>query len=371
MLPLSGIKVLDFSTLLPGPLATLIMAGAGAEVTKVERPGSGDEMRSYEPKLGESSVNFALLNRGKRSVALDLKDPAQREQLDALVDECDVLVEQFRPGVMARLGLDYESVAARNPGVVYCSISGYGQSGPRAQQAAHDLNYVADSGMLNLVQGADGAPVLPPALLADIGGGSYPAVINVALALFARERSGKGTHLDIAMSDNVYPFLYWALGNAATGTWPRSGEELVTGGSPRYQVYRTADGRHLAAAPLEDRFWTRFCELIELPKPLRDADADPQQAIAAVAERIAAQPAAHWRQLFAAEDVCCTIVAGLPEALADEHVASRGLFDDSVGDGDQQIPALPLPLAATLRDQRGHSTYPALGEGNSTLLGGN
>jgi alpha-methylacyl-CoA racemase len=370
MPPLTGISVLDFSTLLPGPLATLIMAGAGAEVTKVERVGSGDEMRSYEPKLGESSVNFALLNRGKRSVALNLKDPGDRERLDNLVDECDVLVEQFRPGVMARLGLDYESVAARNPGVVYCSISGYGQSGPRAQQAAHDLNYVADSGMLNLVQGADGAPVLPPALLADIGGGSYPAVINVALALFERERSGKGTHLDIEMSDNVYPFLYWALGNAATGAWPRSGEELVTGGSPRYQLYRTADGRHLAAAPLEDRFWARFCELIELPKPLRDAAANPDEAIAAVAERIAAQPAAHWQRLFAAEDVCCTIVAGLPEALADEHVAARGLFADTVGDGDRQIPALPLPLAETLRDQRGHSNYPALGEGNSTLLRG-
>ncbi|HEX5608888.1 MAG TPA: CaiB/BaiF CoA-transferase family protein [Solirubrobacterales bacterium] len=371
MSPLSGIRVLDFSTLLPGPLATLILAAAGADVTKVERPGSGDEMRSYEPKLGESSVNFALLNRGKRSVALDLKDPAERARLDAMVDECDVIVEQFRPGVMERLGLDYATVAARNPGVVYCSISGYGQSGPRAQQAAHDLNYVADSGMLSLVAGADGAPVLPPALLADIAGGSYPAVMNVALALFERERTGKGTHLDIAMSDNVYPFLYWALGNAATGAWPRSGEELVTGGTPRYQLYRTLDGRHLAAAPLEDRFWARFCELIELPKPMRDADADPEAAVAAVAERIAAQPAAHWQQLFATEDVCCTIVAGLPEALADEHVAARGLLDDSVGDGERQIPALPLPLAATLRGQRGHTTYPALGEGNSTLLGGN
>jgi alpha-methylacyl-CoA racemase len=371
MTPLSGISVLDFSTLLPGPLATLLMAEAGAEVTKVERVGGGDEMRSYEPKFGAASVNFALLNRGKRSITVDLKDPAQRVRLDALVDRCDVLVEQFRPGVMERLGLGYEQVAARNPRVVYCSISGYGQSGPLAQRAAHDLNYIADSGMLSLVAGADGAPVLPAALLADIAGGSYPAMINVSLALLERERSGTGTHLDISMSDNIFTFLYWALGNGATGAWPRPGEELVTGGSPRYHLYRTADGRHLAAAPIEDHFWTRFCEMIDLPEPLRDADADPRAAIEAVAALIVAQTAAHWQSLFANEDVCCTIVRELPEALDDEHIAARGIFSRTVGDGGEgRIPALPLPLAGALRNEHLHRGYPALGESNESLLGG-
>jgi len=151
VLPLADIEVLDFSTLLPGPLATLILAEAGANVTKVERPGRGDEMRSYVPRFGDASVNFALLNRGKQSLEIDLKDPDAHARLRPRLERADVLVEQFRPGVMDRLGLGYEAVSAINPGIVYCSLTGYGQVGPRAGTAAHDLNYVADTGLLDLV----------------------------------------------------------------------------------------------------------------------------------------------------------------------------------------------------------------------------
>lgn len=189
--PLEGVKVLDFSTLLPGPVCTLILAEAGAEVIKIERPGAGDEMRTYVPRSGADSVNFALLNRGKQSIAIDLKDPDQRERLMPLIREADVVVEQFRPGVMDRLGLGYEALAQINPGIIYCAITGYGQSGPRSLVAAHDLNYVSESGMLSLTAGADGAPVLPPALIADIAGGAYPAVINILMALRERDRSGR------------------------------------------------------------------------------------------------------------------------------------------------------------------------------------
>ena len=154
MRPLEGMLVLDFSTLLPGPMATLLLAEAGAEVVKVEKPGRGDEMRSYEPKWGQSSVNFAMLNRGKKSISVDLKDKAQLAKLKPMVERADVIVEQFRPGTMARLGLDYESVAIVNPRVVYCSITGYGQEGPKRDVAAHDLNYIADSGLLALSMGS-------------------------------------------------------------------------------------------------------------------------------------------------------------------------------------------------------------------------
>ncbi|MGH7090719.1 MAG: CoA transferase, partial [Stellaceae bacterium] len=156
MRPLEHLLVLDFSTLLPGPLATLLLAEAGAQVIKIERPGTGDEMRGYAPKFGDSSVNFALLNRGKRSVAIDLKAPDALHRLEPLLRRADILVEQFRPGVMARLGLDYERVRALNPRLVYCSITGYGASGPRAGDAGHDLNYLAETGMLMLAAGADG-----------------------------------------------------------------------------------------------------------------------------------------------------------------------------------------------------------------------
>src|SRR5262245_1953715 len=176
--PLAGIRVLDFSTLLPGPLATLLLAESGAEVIKIERPGRGDEMRSYVPKFGADSVNFAMLNRGKRSIAIDLKAPDAIPRMRPLLESADVVVEQFRPGVMDRLGLGYEALKAINPRIIYCAITGWGQTGPKADIAAHDLNYVAESGMLALAAGADGAPVVPSALVADIAGGTYPAVIN-------------------------------------------------------------------------------------------------------------------------------------------------------------------------------------------------
>jgi alpha-methylacyl-CoA racemase len=205
MQPLAGIKVIDFSTLLPGPLASLILAEAGAAVVKVERQGDGDELRGYEPRFGAASVGFALLNRGKRSVALDLKANGARERLLPLLRAADVLIEQFRPGVMDRLGLGYAALATINPRLIYCSITGYGQQGPKAQMAGHDLNYLAETGLLHFAAGADGAPVVPPTLIADIAGGSYPAVLNILLALRARDASGRGCHLDIAMTDHLFP----------------------------------------------------------------------------------------------------------------------------------------------------------------------
>lgn len=368
MRPLEGIRVLDFSTLLPGPLATLVLAEAGAEVVKVERPGRGDEMRRYEPKLGESSVNFALLNRGKRSVAIDLKASGAVERLRPLLESADVLVEQFRPGVMDRLGLGYEAVAAVQPRIVYCSITGYGQWGPRSAVAAHDLNYVAETGLLALGAGPDGAPALPPALVADIGGGTYPALLNILLALRERDRTGRGCRLDVSMCDNLFTFMYWALGNGlAAGRWPRPGGELVTGGSPRYQVYRTADDRFVAAAPIEDAFWRRFCELVELPAEWRDDARDPEGTRRAVAERIRSAPAERWRQRFEGEDVCCSVVQTLQEAVADPHFREREVFRGRVGGGGAEIAALPVPLAPAFRGGPPSAGYPALGADDDLL----
>ena len=365
--PLAGIKVLDFSTLLPGPLASLLLAEAGAEVIKVERPGRGDEMRGYEPKLGDDSVNFALLNRGKRSIAVDLKDPAARARLMPLIAEADVLIEQFRPGVMDRLGLGYDALQAINARLIYCSISGYGQSGPKAHVAGHDLNYIAETGLLHLAADDGGAPVVPPALIADIGGGTYPAVINILLALQQRARTGQGCRLDIAMCDHLFPLMYWALGNGfAAGRWPRPGGELVTGGSPRYRIYRTADDRFLAAAPLEQRFWERFCALIGLDARYRDDARDCGATIARVAEIIRAKDAAHWQEVFHGEDVCCAIVASLEEALEDPHFKARGLFDWRLTAAGQTIPALPVPVAPAFRSAEDRG-YPRLGEDNGLL----
>jgi alpha-methylacyl-CoA racemase len=369
MAPLDGIRVLDFSTLLPGPMATLLLSEAGAEVIKIERPGTGDEMRHYAPAFGDDSVNFALLNRGKRSLALDLKDEAARDELMPLIESADVLVEQFRPGVMDRLGLGYEELERGNRGLIYCSITGYGQSGPKAGIAAHDLNYIAETGLLGLSAGADGAPVVPPALIADIAAGSWPAVINVMMALRERDRTGHGRHLDISMTDNLFPFMYWGLGSLALDHDPPTpGGELVTGGSPRYAIYRTKDGRYLAAAPLEERFWRRFTELICLAEPLCDDAVDPAATRAAVAAVIECHDAGHWREKFASEDVCCSIVLSLAEALAEPHFRARALLEGELtGPDGRTIPALPVPLDKGLR-RAGATGWPALGEADPTTL---
>lgn len=365
MRPLEGVRVLDFSTLLPGPMATLILAEAGAEVIKIERPGRGDEMRSYTPKFGDDSVNFALLNRGKRSIAIDLKEADVVDRLRGLIESADIVVEQFRPGVMDRLGLGYEALSTINPKLIYCAITGYGQTGPKADVAAHDLNYVAEAGMLGLSAGSDGAPVLPPALIADIAGGTYPAVVNILLALRQRDRTGEGCKLDIAMADNLFTFLYWAIGNGqAAGQWPVPGGELVTGGSPRYQVYRTGDGRFVAAGPLEDKFWLNFLEAIEAPPELRDDSKDPAGVRDKIAAIIGSMPAAHWRERFAGKDVCSVIVASMQEAMQDEHFHARGLFARELETRGRRISALPVPVDGSFRSTVTRDSYPTLGEAN-------
>jgi crotonobetainyl-CoA:carnitine CoA-transferase CaiB-like acyl-CoA transferase len=371
MRPLEGLRVLDFSTLLPGPMATLVLAEAGAEVIKIERPGRGDEMRSYVPKFGDDSVNFALLNRGKRSLAIDLKQANVVETLRPLIESADIVVEQFRPGVMDRLGLGYEALGAINPKIIYCAITGYGQHGPAANVAAHDLNYVAESGMLGLTSGSDGSPVLPPALIADIAGGTYPALVNILLALRQRDRTGKGCKLDIAMADNLFTFMYWAIGNGQVGNWPAPGGELVTGGTPRYQIYRTGDGKFLAAAPLEQKFWENFIEAIGAPRALLDDSGAPDAVKAKLQEIIGSQPAQHWSSVLEGKDVCCTIVASVQEAMQNPHFQSRGLFSRELADGDAKIVALPVPVSEQFRSPENSDGYPALGEANREFGIGN
>lgn len=350
MSPLKDILVVDFSTLLPGPMATLIMADAGASIVKIERPGTGDDMRGYEPLVDGVGVNFSMLNRGKSSLALNLKDPTALETLRPLLKKADVVIEQFRPGVMSRLGFGYDDICKINPDIVYCSITGWGQTGEKASEAGHDLNYMAETGILGLSIGADGAPILPPILAADIAGGAYPAVLNILLALRARDRSGQGCWIDISMGENLFPFLYWALGNAnAIGRWPVPGGETVTGGTPRYQIYRTRDGRHLAAAPLEDKFWATFTSIVGLDPEFADDARDPQATRQAVATLIAARDAQDWLEAFRGKDVCCSIVLTLDEALAEPHWASRETFKRPLDLADKTIPALPSIVSAALR----------------------
>ena len=368
--PLAGLRVLDLSWVLSGPFCTMTLCDLGADVVKCERPPFGDVARTTGPLVDGESGYFFSVNRGKRSIAIDLKSPGAVAQLTPLLRSADVVVEQFRPGVMDRLGLGYDALKQINSRLIYCAITGYGQHGPRAEVAAHDLNYAADAGMLALAAGADGAPVLPAALLADIGGGSYPAVINILFALRQRDRTGEGCKLDIAMGDNLFTFMYWALGNGlAAGAWPRPGSELVTGGSPRYNIYRTRDDKFIAAAPLEQKFWENFCEAIQLPASLREDAKDARATHQAVADVIRQKTAAQWQECFSGKDVCCCVMVTVKEALADPHFTARGVFAHKLAADGRSIAALPVPVANVFRSHEAASGYPALGEANEMLNG--
>ena len=369
--PLFGIKVLDFTTLLPGPMAGLMLAEAGANVLKVERPGFGEEMRHYEPKWGRDAAGFAMLNAGKKSLAIDLKDRRQLEMLIPLIREADVVIEQFRPGVMDRLGLGYKSVCEINPNIIYCSITGYGHFGPKSDVAGHDLNYIGDTGLLALSLGDEEKPTVPPVLAADLAGGTYPAVVNILLAIIQRQKTGHGTWIDVAMTDNLFMLMTWAIANGLVeGKWPKPGKELLTGGSPRYQIYRTSDDRHVAAAPLEQKFWENFCDQIELPQAFRNDKADPEKTIEKVREIISGKPAEDWRRLFYQVDCCCSIVQDLSEAMRDEHFHIRGLFDYSLEneDGDA-LPATAVSIAPQFRAPPDYVKFaPAVGAHNDVIL---
>ncbi len=359
--PLSGLLVLDFTTLLPGPLATLMLAEAGAEVIKIERPG-GEEMRRRPPPLDDVSAGFVLLNRGKEGLVVDLKSAEGRAALTPLVRRADILVEQFRPGVMARLGLGYAAVRQINPRIIYCSISGYGQSGPRAGEAGHDLNYIGATGLLALNPGPREHPSVPPALVADIGGGTFPAVMNILLALRQRDRTGEGCHLDIAMADAMFTFAWQALAiGQGTGRYPGQGEAWTAGGSPRYALYPARDGALVACAALEQKFWETFCAVIGLAPALTHDSADPAATRAGIAAIIAERTAADWHPIFAKADCCVTIVASLEEAMRDPHFVERGLFAyRAVGSAGTTIAALPVPIAPMFRDGTLRKVSPGL-----------
>lgn len=362
-LPCADLLVIDFSTLLPGPLATLLLAQMGAEVIKIENPDTGDPMRQYKPLIGETGANFLMLNQGKRSLSMDLKSPDQRTQLEQLLTRADIIVEQFRPGVMKRLSLDYDSVRQLKPDIIYCSITGYGQHGPLAQKAGHDLNYMAESGLLSLTGDQHKQPVLPPVLAADIAGGAYPALFNMLAAVLHRQQTGQGCHLDISMSDNLLPFAFWALGEGfGTGQWPGTGGSVLSGRSPRYNIYQTADQKFVAVAALENKFWNRLCDILQMPVALRaDAD-DPEATRSWLSKKIATVNASALEHSLCQQDTCCSIVNTLEQAVQSPHFLHRGLFDQTIPATDELIPAIQGLLHPSFTTAVSEADAPALGE---------
>lgn len=327
-LPLSGLKVLDLSRLLPGPYATLVLADLGADVLKIETPEGGDYLRWMPPLTGKVSWAFFALNAGKRSVAIDLKDPEGAALLARLAAEADVLIDGFRPGVMERLGLSYEALAAKNPRLVYCAITGFGQTGPYRDAPGHDLGYLALAGVLGLAGPADRAPQVLPVQVADIGGSLW-ALVAILAALQARQHTGRGRFLDISMTDGATGFLTAALAAHLGGgaPAPRRGADTLTGGQACYGVYRTADDGFLAVAPLEPKFWATFCARIGQPDWVK-RQFDPRLR-AELEALFATRTRAEWEATFHGTESCVEPVLR-PDELADHPLhAARGLFTTS------------------------------------------
>lgn len=339
--PLSGTRIVDFSSLVPGPLATRILQDAGAEVIRVTRP-EGDPMAAFPPLVDGVNVEHCLLIADKTPFAADLRDPADMDRVLDLIGSAGVLVEGFRPGVMDRLGLGYEALKAKHPGLIYCSISGYGQTGPNRLKPGHDLNYQAECGLLAMSPGTLESPSVPAALVADIAGGTYPAVINILLALLHRTRTGNGAHIDIAMADGAATFLLQPFARRqVTGRDPVPGSEMLTGGEPRYALYPTRDGRLLAVGAIEEKFWTAFCDTVGLP-----LDADHGQVRAAILQ----DTAEGWSRKFGNTEACVSVVATLSEALESEQFRSRGLADRKVeAPAGTLLDAVPTPVSPIFR----------------------
>jgi len=334
--PLAGLRIVDLTRLLPGPAVTMHLADYGADVIKVEDTADGDYLRNIPPLVqaaaGLANPGFVALNRGKRSIRLDLKRPEARAALLRVVERSDALIESFRPGVLARLGLGWEVLRAHQPRLVLCSISGYGQSGPLAHKAGHDLNYLALAGVLDQIR-ACGRPAIPNLQLGDVLGGTLSALSTLLVALLGAQRTGQGAWVDVAMTDGLLAHHFFPHAELDAGLDPRAESTLLTGGSACYGVYATADGGNLALGALEPKFWQSFCEAAALPE-LRQrhwaygeapGSAAARQTIAAVADRIAQRSLRDWEAVFAGADCCVTPVLTPAQALAQPQFAARGL----------------------------------------------
>lgn len=372
---LDGIRVLDLTRLLPGPYATQLLADMGADVVKVERPGVGDYARAMDAAR-EGSL-FDAVNRGKRSVTLDLKAEEGREAFLALAADADAVIEGFRPGVVDRLGVDYEAVRERNESVVYCSLSGFGGTGPLRNRAGHDLNYVGMAGLLDMTRasrpGADSRPAIPGFPIADMAGGLF-AAFSILGGLLSRELGGGGEYVDVAMTDVVLSFSQAVSTEAFAGGDPRGRETALTGRYPCYDIYETADGRYVTLAALEPAFWQAFCEAIDRPELAADHFADDPQTRervrTAVADAIRERTRDEWEDTLGDEDVMVAPVLTMVEALDHPHVEARGLVDrgadaDGAGDGPSRI-GFPARTEGGLGDT--DDSVPGLGEHTDAVL---
>ncbi len=327
---LKGLKMLDLSRLLPGPYCSLLLADLGMEVLKIEDPELGDYMRGMGPVRKKDSAYFLALNRNKKSMLLNLKVKEGKEVFNRLIDTYDILLEGFRPGVMDRLGIGYQELKSRNPGLIFCSLSGYGQDGPYKERSGHDINYIGLGGILDLIGPKDGDPTIPGTQIADIGGGGMMAAIAILAAIVHREKTGEGQYLDVAMHDGVISWLSLHAGRYFMDKeLPRRGEMQLSGRYACYQVYPTKDGRYISLGALEPKFWKNFCEAIGreafVLKQFIEGE-ERVQIINEIRELFKTRTQKEWVEFFKNVDACLEPVLSLGEVFQHPHVLHRKML---------------------------------------------
>jgi len=367
---LEGILVLDFTRLLPGPFATQLLCDLGADVIKVEDPSVGDYMRAVPPTVQGVPYPFAMVNRGKRSIAVDLKTPEGQEIVHRLAARADILVEQFRPAVMARLGADYATLSRINPRLLYCAFSGYGQTGPAKDRPGHDLNFEALAGILGVTGDRDRRPVIPGVPMADLASG-FNAALAILAALRVRDRTGRGAFVDVSIFDTAIALMVLNLAHyLGTGEMPAPGETIVSGQWPFYNIYETKDGRWISVAAVEPKFWERLVEVLGLPELAAEQFTDVQgrqRGIAMLQQRFLTKTLEEWEDLVG-KDLPCARLATLAEVVADPQLRARDmLVDVDLGPaGRRKVVGHPAHHEGVRKDRP--SSVPAKGEHTDEIL---
>jgi len=325
--PLNGVKMLDLSRLLPGPYCSLLLADLGMDVLKVEDPEQGDYMRMMGPVRKNDGAYFLALNRNKKSMILNLKVEEGKEIFYKLIETYDIVLEGFRPGVMDRLGIGYQELKKRNPGVIFCSLSGYGQDGPYRDRSGHDINYIGLGGILELTGTKETGPVIPGVQIADIGAGAMMAAFAILAAVIHRQKTGEGQHLDVAMHDGVISWLSIHAGKYLTDQiLPQRGEMHLSGRYACYQVYPTKNGRYMSLGALEPKFWKNFCEAVGKKDLILKQFIEGEERIRIIEEiknLFRTRTQKEWADFFKEVDACCEPILTLDEVFQHPQVLHR------------------------------------------------
>ncbi|MCR4315027.1 MAG: CoA transferase [Planctomycetes bacterium] len=368
---LEGVTVLDLTRLLPGPQMTMWLADLGARVIKIEDTRSGDTTRWHPVQLCGQGAGFVSINRGKEAISIDLKSREGAEVFARLARKADVLVEGNRPGVMTRLGFGFGDVCKLNPRIVYCSITGYGQTGPLKDRAGHDINYSALSGVASMSGPADKEPSVVGVQVADIAGGSMLALASVLGALYHRERTGEGQHIDVSMADGLLAMLSFHAGDAQAGVSVGRSKNILTGAAANYRFYQTKDGGSLAVGALEPKFLQQLCNVVG--KPEMASELNEHFYLAAdkmpVLENIFAEKTlAEWKTIFEAADACVEPVLSLAEALDHPHFEERGLVTKKCGDETIPFKYIGFPVKFSKTPASISKPAPKFGEHTGAIM---